>query len=81
MDSSISSGDVQWYRLTKDSSTTEMVGPGDDHFTIFTHTVNTLTTSLTITNAIRSYTGYYWIRLPSDDVYNVSFIVLDTQSM
>ena len=36
------------------------------------HSGNVLTTTLTITNAIKSYTGYYWVRLPSGDVCNVS---------
>ena len=30
------------------------------HFTTST-TNNTLTTNLTVTNAIKSYTGYYWV--------------------
>ena len=59
LDSSISNDDVQWYRLLKDTSTTEMVDPDDDHITIYTHTENTINSSLTITNASTSYTGYY----------------------
>ena len=77
MDSSISSDDVQWYRLIMDTSTTVMVDPDDDQiFTISTHAGNTLTSSLTITNTTQSYTGYYWIRLPTGDVCNVSLTVL-----
>ena len=71
LDSSISSDDVQWYRLLKDSSTTEIVDPVDDHITVSTPTGNTLTTILTINNPIKSYTGYYWVRLLSGDVCNM----------
>ena len=77
MDSSISSDDVQWYRLIKDTSIAVMVDPDDDHITASTHTGNTINSSLTITNAIKSYTGYYWVTLPSDDVCNVSLTVLE----
>ena len=79
LDGSISSNDVQWYRLLKDTGTTGMVDLDDDHIIIFTRTGNTLTSSLTVTNA-RLYTGYYWIRLPTDDVCNVSLTVLDAES-
>ena len=77
LDSSISSDDVQWYRLLKDTGTTEMIDPQDSNIHFTTSTINnTLTSNLTITNAIKSYTGYYWIRLPSsDDVCNVSLTV------
>ena len=54
-----------------------MVDPDDDHITTSTDTGNTINSSLTITNAIKSYTGYYWVRLPSDDVCNVSITVLE----
>ena len=82
MDSSISSDDVQWYRLLTDTGTacTVMVDPDNDHTTLFARTENALTSSLTITNA-RQYAGYYWIRLPTDDVCNVSLTVLDAESM
>ena len=62
--------DVQWYRLIKDTGTTEMVDPQgrNIHFTTTPTTNDTaLTTTLTITNATKSYTGYYWVRTPSDD--------------
>ena len=73
---SISSDDVQWYRLIMDTSTTVMVDPQGSNIQFTTSTINnTLTSLLTITNANRSYTGYYWVRLPSDDVCNVSLIV------
>ena len=78
LDSSISSDDVQWYRLLKDTSTTDMIDPQDSNAPFITSTINnTLTSNLTIPNAIKSYTGYYWIRLPSgNDVCNVSLTVL-----
>ena len=80
LDSNISSNNVQWYGLIKDTGTTVMVDPDDDHTPLFTHTGNTLIISLTVTNA-RQYAGYYWIRLPTDDVCNVSLTVLDAESM
>ena len=71
--------DVQWYRLIKDTGTTEMVDPQgrNIHFTTTPTTNDTaLTTTLTITNATKSYTGYYWVRiLPYDDVCNVSLTI------
>ena len=75
LDSSISSDDVQWYRLIKDTSIAERVNQSSNiNFT--TSTINnTLSCSLTITNAIKSHTGYYWVRLPSNDVCNVSLTV------
>ena len=76
VNSSISSNDVQWYRLIMDTSTTVMVDPQDSNIHFTTSTINnTLTSSLTITNAVKSYTGYYWVRLPSGDVCNVSLTV------
>ena len=80
LDSSISSNDVQWYRLLKDTGTTGMVDPDNDHTPLFSRTENTLISSLTVTNA-GQYTGYYWIKLPTDDVCNVSLTVLDAESM
>ena len=77
LNNSVNSSAVQWYRLLKDTSTTEMVDPQDSNIDFTTSTTNnTLTTNLTITNAIKSHTGYYWVRLPSGDVCNVSLTVL-----
>ena len=67
LDSSITSDDVQWYSFIKDTSTTSMVDQQ--------RVSNTLTSSFTITDARISHTGYYWVRLPSDDVCNVSLTV------
>ena len=56
-----------------------MVDPDDDQsITISTHTGNTINSSLTIINATKSYTGYYWVRLPFGDVCNVSLIILES---
>ena len=74
--SNIKSDDLRWYRLIKDTSTEEGVNQSSNiHFT--TSTINsTWTINLTISNAITSYTGYYWVRLPpDDDVCNVSVTV------
>ena len=65
--------DVQWYRYRKDTGTTEIV---DESSTILTHTENTINSSLTLTNAIKSYTGYYWVGTSSANVCNVSLTVL-----
>ena len=60
-----------------DTSTTAMVDPQGSNIQFITSTINNKSTSsLTITNTTKSYTGYYWVRLPSDDVCNVSLTVL-----
>ena len=59
-----------------DTGTTEMVDPDDGHITVFTHIGYTTNISLTITNAINSYTGYYWVELPSGNVCNASLTLL-----
>ena len=72
----ITSDDVQWYRFLKDTATTEMVDPQGNNIHLTTSTINnTLTSNLTIANALKSHTGYYWVRLPSDNVCNVSLTV------
>ena len=73
----INSSDVQWYRLVKDTSITEMVDQQDSiiHFT--TSTINnTWTSQLTMTSATKSHTGYYWVRTPFFNVCNASLTVL-----
>ena len=53
-----------------------MVDPQGSNIHLTTSTINnTLTSNLTIINAIKSHTGYYWVRLPSDDVCNASLTV------
>ena len=72
----IRSDDVQWYRFIKDTSTTEMVDPNEENINFLTHTNGSTNSSLTITNAIKSYTGYFWVGTPSLNVCNASLTVL-----
>ena len=71
----IGSNDVQWYRFINNTSTTETVIADGQNFRPFTYTGNTIRSWLTISNANRSYTGYYWIGTPSLNVCNVSLNV------
>ena len=73
--SNINSNDVHWYRFRRSTGTTEMVHPSGEDVFFLTNTGNTLTSNLTITNAMKSYTGYYWVILPFDNVCNVSLTV------
>ena len=75
-DSSINSNDVQWYRLLKDTGTTERVNThGSDMIIVPIPNENSFATILNISNATKSHTGYYWVRLPFDDVCNESLTV------
>ena len=75
-DNNINSDDVQWYRLVKDTGITEMVDQQDSNIRFITSTINnTLTSQLTITSAITSHTGYYWVGTPSFNVCNASLTV------
>ena len=80
LNGNISSDDVQWYRFIKDTSTTEMVDPNGGNINFLTHdhthTIGGTNSTLTITNAIKSYTGYFWVRTPSLNVCNASLTVL-----
>ena len=77
LNGSINSDDVQWYRLIKDTGTTEMVHQQGSNIRFTTSTTNNiLNSSLIISNARKSHIGYYWVRLPSDDVCNVSLTVI-----
>ena len=77
LNSSIRSDDVQWYRFIKDTSITEMVDPNGENINFLTRTIwNATNSSLTITNAIKSYTGYFWVGTPSLNVCNASLTVL-----
>ena len=67
--------DVQWYRYIMDTGTSVAVDPHGENIAILTHTGSTLNSSLTITNAVISYTGYYWVGTPSVNVCNVSLTV------
>ena len=76
LNSNIRSDDVQWYRFIKDTSTTVMVDPNGENIKFITHTnESTTSSSLTITNAIKSYTGYFWVGTPSLNVCNASLTV------
>ena len=76
LNSNIRSDDVQWYRFIKDTSTTVMVDPNGGNINFLTHTnKSTTSSSLTITNAIKSYTGYFWVRTQSLNVCNASLTV------
>ena len=68
--------DVQWYGFMKDTSTTELMIPAGNNITLLTHTGNTMNSSLTITNVVKSHTGYYWVGTLSLIVCNVSLTVL-----
>ena len=82
LNSNIRSDDVQWYRFIKDTSTTEMVDPNGENINFLTHTNNGSTnSSLTITDAIKSYTGYFWVGSTSLIICNASLTVTVGTSM
>ena len=78
LNSSIASDDVQWYTFIKDTNyTTVVVDPNGTNIYFITDTIgNTTNSSLTITNVIESYTGYFWVGTPSLNVCNASLAVL-----
>ena len=77
LNSNIRSDDVQWYRFIKDTSTTEIVDPNGENINFLTRTIgSTTSSSLTITNAIKSYTGYFWVGTSSLSVCNASLTVI-----
>ena len=79
LNSNIRSDDVQWYRFIKDTSTTEMIDPNGDNINFLTSTIgSTTSSSLTITNAINSYTRYFWVGTPSLNGCNSSLTVLSS---
>ena len=51
-----------------------MVDPNGGNINFLTHTNGS--SSLTITNAIKSYTGYFWVGTPSRNVCNASLTVV-----
>ena len=72
----ISSDDVQWYRFIKNTGNTEMINPEGTNINFTTkHIENALVSTLTITNAERSYAGYYWVKSPLNDTCNVSVTI------
>ena len=80
LNGNMSSDNVQWYRFIKDTNTTKIVDPDRENMT-FTAEIeesndkNTTNSSLTITNVMKSYTGYFWIGTPSLNVCNASLTV------
>ena len=77
LNSNIRSDDVQWYRFIKNTSTTEMVDPNGEIIYFITDTIrNTTSSSLTITNVIKSYTGYFWVGTSSLTVCIASLTIL-----
>ena len=84
LNSTIRSDDVQWYRFIKDTSTTVMVDPNGENINFRTHTnESTTSSSLTITNATNSYTGYFWVgtSYASFNVCNTSLTVTTSKCM
>ena len=82
LNSNIRSDDVQWYRFIKDTSTTVMVDPNEENIDLVTHTNgSTINSSLIVNNAIKSYTGYFWVGTPSLNVCNASLTVLTSMCM
>ena len=75
LNSNIRSNDVQWYRFIKDTSTTETVDPNGENINFFTRTIGNTSSSLTITNARKSYTGYFWVETESLTFCNASLTV------
>ena len=77
LNGNMTSNDVQWYRLLKDTSTEQRIGTQLEGFTVVLHPgMGNFTTTLNIANARESYTGYYWVRSPLGDVCNTYFTVL-----
>ena len=83
LNSTIRSDDVQWYRFIKDTSTTVMVDPNEENINFLTHTNGNTSSSLIITNAIKSYTGYFWVgtSYASFNVCNASLTVTTSKCM
>ena len=75
-DSDIANNDVQWYRFIESTGTTEIVDKHGEGINFITHTTrNIINSSLTVTNARTSHNGYFWARVPSFNVCNVSLSV------
>ena len=71
LNSNIGSGNVQWY---KDSV---IVDPNGRNINFLNHTSGgAINSSLTITNAGRSYAGNFWVRISSRTVCRVSLTIL-----
>ena len=77
----MTSDDAQWYRLLKDTGIAERLGRLQDFTVVRLSGTNSFTTRLYISNARRSYTGYYWVRSPFDDVCNASLTVTPSKQL
>ena len=76
LNGSLTSDDVQWCRLIKDTNTTQNVSnAGDDFVDVPIPRQNGFTTILYIYNARKPFTGYYWVKSPSGNVCNTSLTV------
>ena len=72
-DSRLTSDNVQWLRGT---TTAQSIDPQDSNIHFATSTTNnTLTSSLNITNAVKSYAGYYFVGTPYYSVCRASLTV------
>ena len=68
--------DVQWYRFIKSTGTTVMVDQHGKSISFITNTTgNTTTSTLIVTNARTSHTGYFWLETPSCNVCSAAVIV------
>ena len=72
--------EIQWYRFIKDARELEPVIPNGRNISFIRSIINktAITTSLTITNATESNTGYYWVGKPGGyvaDCKNISLTV------
>ena len=79
-DSRISSDNVHWYRVLMGTSTTvvRVNQSSNIHFT--TSTINnTLNSSVTITNAMKSYAGDYLVGTPYYSVCRASLTVAESK--
>ena len=80
-DSRISSDDVQWYRYIIGTNITEWIDQKDRniHFTTYATNTNIMTSNLTISNAIKSYTGNYWVGTPNYTVCRAYLTVAESK--
>ena len=69
--------DLEWYGFKKSTNTVEILDPYEGRINFFIRTTgHTISNSLNITNAMKSYTGYFWVGTPSLNVCNTSLTVL-----
>ena len=73
---SISETDVVWYYESMQSINAAKIVREDRRNVSFTMSNNTVSSSLFISNATQSYTGFYWIEISTFNVCNASLAVL-----